>query len=92
MNKDNAKEFLPLVQALADGKTIQIRLSEQGEWRDCELPEFCGTPGFYRIKPEPRKPREWVKYVSDYNGGKTLYNGRIPGATERVRGREIIED
>ena len=32
MNKDNAKEFLPLVQALADGKTIQFKNAEK--WVD----------------------------------------------------------
>lgn len=53
MNKDNAKEFLPLVQALADGKTIQIRSIDK--W--CELDDFTFNRPIdrYRIKPEPRE-------------------------------------
>lgn len=55
MNKDNAHLYLPLVQALADGKVIQRR-DIAGNW--CDSPDiFDGEPASrYRIKPEPR---EW---------------------------------
>lgn len=58
MNKDNAKEFLPLVQALADGKTIQF--NDEGEWVDVEglYTDLC-EPDAYRIKPTPRKFEIW---------------------------------
>lgn len=54
MNKDNAHLYLPLVQALADGKVIQYNDSEEG-WmnRPCLL--FDDEPDRYRIKPEPRE-------------------------------------
>ena len=55
MNKDNAKQFLPLVQALADGKTIQHLCNG---WEDLESVNFSYTPETYRIKPEP-KLRPW---------------------------------
>ena len=64
MNKDTAKDYLPLVQALADGKTIQ-RVRSDGtsfgtEWDDIysesqfdvNIPASC-----YRIKPEPK----WIR-------------------------------
>ena len=51
MNKDNAKEYLPLVQAFADGKTIQV-LGKDGKWYDSKL--INTPPSRYRIKPEPR--------------------------------------
>ena len=62
MTKQNAKEFLHLVQALADGKTIQAKAqSMAGGWYDY-LPEtdfyFDLKPDQYRIKPEP-KLRPW---------------------------------
>ena len=55
MNKDNAHEYLPLVQALADGKTIQIKATEWEDFEEHENIEFDADPSNYRIKPEPRK-------------------------------------
>ena len=52
MNKDTAKDYLPLVQALAEGKTIEYRDSDDA-WIDCELPTFNQHSSRYRIKPEP---------------------------------------
>ncbi len=60
MNKDNARDYLPLVQALAEGKTIQVAEAEFGvkiKWVDIESPEFGLNPSFYRIKPEPK----WIR-------------------------------
>lgn len=54
MNKDNAKDYLPFVQALAEGKTIQQ--CDRDEWIDMKDPCFCEDVRNYRIKPE-------VKYV-----------------------------
>lgn len=54
MNKDNAKDYLPLVQALADGKSIQVLSA--GEWKDAEqLTTLSRSANDYRIKPEPRE-------------------------------------
>lgn len=69
MNKDNAKQFLPLVQALADGKTIQIL--DDGKWRDFLSKEigFSFHHEQYRIKPEPIEMDVWyaprVKLITD---------------------------
>jgi hypothetical protein len=55
MNKENAHLFLPYVQALADGRTIQWKLND-GVWGDIDEIEFrtYDDPEDYRIKPEPR--------------------------------------
>lgn len=60
MNKDNAKEFLPLVQALADGKTIQYRQRPQDSWISLRDASFTLDRSFYRIKPEPVKLTAWA--------------------------------
>lgn len=71
MNKDNAKEYLPLVQALAEGKTIQYQpLGEnlctsrypKGIWSDIigEV-NFIYEAKFYRIKPQPIELEFWYK-------------------------------
>ena len=66
MNAQNAKDFLPLVQALADGKTLQW-VSEVPPcfWRDVNEVHFGDPPGRYRIKPEPR--RWWIVKYSEHD-------------------------
>jgi hypothetical protein len=59
MNKENAHEYLPLVQALADGKTLQYKHSSKG-WTDCNELYFDVMLECYRIKPEPRTFDVWI--------------------------------
>ncbi|MEN8171386.1 MAG: hypothetical protein ABFS03_00750 [Chloroflexota bacterium] len=54
MNKNNAKDYLPLVQALADGKQIQHSLPNS-VFRDMGELRFDSPPERYRVKPEPRE-------------------------------------
>ncbi len=60
MNKHNAKNYLPIVQALAEGKTIQYKV--KSERVDYDNLGFNDPPEYYRIKPEsklrPWKPEE----------------------------------
>jgi hypothetical protein len=55
MNKENAHLYLPLVQALAEGKTIEILANRKGceDWEETVSLDFSCTPDCYRIKPEP---------------------------------------
>lgn len=48
MTREEAKELMPIIQAFAEGKTI--------EWKDLvvESPHFDCKPSCYRIKPEPK--------------------------------------
>jgi len=50
MNKNNAHLYLPLVEALSKGRTIQISF-KGGRWEDCESLAFGLNPEEYRIKP-----------------------------------------
>ena len=52
MNKETAHFYLPFVQALADGKTIDLFTFAKG-WEEIVETDFCFTPDCYRIKPEP---------------------------------------
>jgi len=60
MNAQNAHEYLPVIQALANGKQIQHK-NEHGEWVDVET-IVCVAPQKLRIKPEPRTERERDAY------------------------------
>lgn len=49
------KEMLPVLQAFAEGKTIQYydSLIDIADWEDCENPNFENLTYKFRIKPEP---------------------------------------
>lgn len=78
MNKDNAKDYLPLVQALAEGKVIQVAGSDGWEyWEDIEDVAFSRPAGDYRIKPEPREI-----WMIRYKGGSESGPYSDKGAAE----------
>lgn len=54
MNREEAKEYLPIIKAFAEGKTIQSKQTNASnkEWRDIEECNFLSIHS-YRIKPEP---------------------------------------
>ena len=53
MTREEAKNLLPIIQAFAEGKVIEIFDDEIG-WVKKENPKFNLNPDFYRIKPEPK--------------------------------------
>ena len=53
MNRQEAKELLPIIQAFAEGKIIQFK-NAFGNWIDCDGALFNYPPKDYRIKPEPK--------------------------------------
>lgn len=84
MTKENAAQYLPLVQSLAEGKTIQLKM-DSGEWDDLKTVCFMHEPSYYRIKPEPR--HLWVNEY--YDGTFRAYESkesavRAGGILQRV--------
>lgn len=51
MTREEAKELLSIMQAFAEGKTIQVWANDT--WQDEEYPSF-GELSLFRIKPEPK--------------------------------------
>lgn len=51
MNRKVAKELLPIIQAYAEGKTIEVK-NLMGKWKEFSEPKFDGDPNNYRIKSE----------------------------------------
>ena len=85
MNKENAHEYLPLVQAIADGKTVQV-LRKDGNWYDSPL---LNTPtSRYRIKPEPRTFEMWLSSSGVMYHEKMFDNGK---PYERITVREVLK-
>ena len=52
MTREEAKELLPIMQAFAEGKTIEYR-EYDGEWKVARTPTWSSRL-FYRIKQEPK--------------------------------------
>lgn len=53
MNRQQAKELLPIIQAFAEGKTIEVRTNSINKWIETTTPKF-DLLHEYRIKPEPK--------------------------------------
>jgi hypothetical protein len=89
MNKENALLYLPLIQALADGKIIQYKHKHDG-WMDLEdhvIIGFHDKPQNYRIKPEPRTWEFWEDYYGNLHSitETPLYN------LKRITVQEVLE-
>lgn len=53
MTREQAKKLLPIIQAYAEGKEIEI-FDKTKKWETAMLPHFDCDPSFYRIRPEPK--------------------------------------
>lgn len=87
MNKENAHLFIPLVQALADGKTIQYNESSGDQWHDCDPCYFDLPIECYRIKPEPRTWSFWI----DPEGNLWHYHITPNANWKRIEVQEVLE-
>ena len=82
MTREEIKKMLPILQAFADGKTIESRCikGDKSLWYDDEDPSFDNDLE-YRIKPEPRyrpfKDAEecWNEMQKHQPFGWVNYNG-----------------
>ena len=90
MTPEQAKQFLPLFQAVADGKTLQ---SLQGdEWKDVVSSITYKSAERYRIKPEPMEFDVWVTVIGSkvYAIDNDMGNYEKEG-WRKIRVREITE-
>ena len=53
MDRQQAKELLPIIQAFAEGRAIELKDS-YGKWVESDLLAFDLSPKNYRIKPESK--------------------------------------
>ena len=82
MTREEIKKMLPILQAFADGKTIESRCikGDKSLWYDDEDPSFDNDLE-YRIKPEPKyRPFKdakecWSEMQKHQPFGWVTYNG-----------------
>lgn len=97
VNKENAKQYIPLLEALADGE-LQIQ-QQLGEWLDAPMDSSIGMhfhlpPERYRRKPKP-KPREFDLYINPLGYPGCAYSDTEPKPIMPkgtfIRVREVIK-
>jgi len=94
MNRERAKELLPIITAFANGEDIQFH--DVIGWSDIGDegidPEGLDDDGLkFRIKPSPRE--WWVRLGKEGNLLSTSENPMVekPGTTTVIKVREILE-
>lgn len=94
MTPNQIREFLPLLQAFADGKKIEVFIPDndpefpsRGTWVDEPLPDF-NPASKWRVKAEPR-----VLYATFNHSGDVVEVASkpfpVPPGTELVAFKEI---
>lgn len=65
MTPQRARDLLPIIQAFAEGKEIEVREADINTiWYDTIRPEWDDSLE-YRIKPEPKIITGWVNVYPD---------------------------
>ena len=54
MNRERARELLPIIQAFAEGKEVEVKMISIKGWLMSHDPQF-DQGGEWRIKPEPKE-------------------------------------
>ena len=86
MNRERAKELLPIIQAFAEGKEIEFRYVENSKWRRAGDDVEWIFSNSYRIKPEPFEC--WVSVDGD---GAVAYIQNEP-REDLIHMREVNEE
>lgn len=104
MNKEIAQQYLPLVQAMAEGKTIQIRAYDSTRhvynWFDASEIEFSHPLENYRVKNEPKviytceevKDGRTVSYSNTCDTLASRYFSSLKGPNAPYCIRKYVED
>jgi len=94
MNREKAKELLPIIDAYANGADIQYSVESEGVWRDD--PDFSPFDKdiqnlIYRIKPEPRI---WWIYDGNDEPEVTADIGDVADGYRHkwIKVREVLSD
>lgn len=80
MNRERAKELLPIMKAFGDGNDIQYYSPSKDVWIDTERPQFSDGLTF-RIKPEPIE-----RWAVEYSDGEVLTEASKDAAEKLLHG------
>jgi hypothetical protein len=99
MNRERAKELLPIIKAFANGGVVQFRYSKNMKWQNTSDDPVFVVDNEYRIKPEPMEI--WVNIYDEkeddvmgatYSSKVKAENYASFGVIKKaVKFREVIE-
>jgi len=81
MNREQAKKLLPVIQAFAEGRSVQYQCPASGVWMDVEYPGLHPTYQ-WRIKPEPRELWAVYNYNGEYGGSRNTEREALVAAAD----------
>ena len=90
MNKENAHEYLPLIQAFADGKEIECLCIHTYTWESHKNICFDEVASYYRIKPEPRTWKIYVDPSGQIADGYDYHYAKHQG-WERITVKDVLK-
>ena len=83
MTREEAKEWLPIIQAWAEGKAIQYQSNPKSGWVDINKDLYTSNPpSNYSIKPEPK----YRPFLSQEECWKEMHNHPDFGWLTRITG------
>ena len=86
MTREEAKEWLPIIQAWAEGKVIET-FGDVMRWVETDNLKFNSSPKFYRIKPE-RKYRPFETKEECWN--EMLKHQPFGWLREKASKKEVV--
>jgi hypothetical protein len=100
MNRERAKELLPILQAFAEGKDIQCWQERKDKWETIKDPDvFAWASSRWRIKPEPREfwIHKSIQNMYAHNSEIEARQGAFDGAgiatgSTIIHVREVLDD
>lgn len=93
MDRERAKELLPIILAFVNGEKIQYQSTADGKWYDITV--FVGGAGNYRIKPKPRDFWINAEDIPDWASafGRRLYITTCAQSHDKwVKVREVLDE
>ena len=52
LNREKARQLMPVIKALAEGKDVEFFSVKDKEWKSCECLGFTQDPKYYRVAPD----------------------------------------
>ena len=90
MNRERAKELLPIIEAFANGEDIEYRWKEVPIWTLLtNQPEFNNVVE-YRIKPKPREL--WIPNIVGLTNEEYRKESALQDLTGWFKVREVTAD
>ena len=84
MNRNQAKQLLPIIQAFSEGKDIEYFDKGDCKWRTCIEPNFYSNVE-YRIKHEPT----WIPFTYSSTCLKEIKNHHPIGWIKEIKSGKI---